>query len=691
MELLLKRLNYRQQNARIQVHGENFDCVMETDWKSDYKGAYIKAPCFDGISLPHLRFGFAGPWNWLLDLKVFETEAGILVKSQGYEKLTGRRIPFMRNRTYFWSGPEMIYEVAEVKHLPRKEYLIAGINPDRIVIDPLLRNILYPQDGVTICWQFSPLPVYAERNWDTGDWLFEFESNRVETLIQWSTEESPSFYKFTSISEGTQRIHTTGPRGERFYQAGEKNQCVEPDESLLLPEGEFLITGVESRDGLKASLKNGLWDMSVRQFVNDEVYIGEARIFSLGKLMETKKFPIFKPYLVRALRSLMERIAFNVVTEDDPDQYYLWGTGTWPRCFSILCLDYFGFHEEAYGYLEFMLDISHQFDDFDGVPHLWDSFFITGNYRGDTLYDINGHSIKLYEAGKFYLNHRGDGYGKKLRDEHYETLKGWCTWIERHMSEEGLVLDITESNVWNRGYGTFTQAPAAAGIRLFINIASDMGNKEDVEHFNGIVAKLMSGLENYLYGKGGNPHFNIPDEIGNCFITYVPYKEIPDTRGNRPKGIGLSCYSLAANYFLQDPDVGLLRAEDPKASETLRLALEYLGDPFDPRIIRWHLSKPHPSHLGYGQGQLLMSLIYGGKSEEFQIRLEGLFDVSRRETGDIYLMQEVLARSGSPNRGNKAHLTYFPVMAAYLADLAIKNGDAVNKLLPGLTIIPAGR
>jgi GH15 family glucan-1,4-alpha-glucosidase len=379
--------------------------------------------------------------------------------------------------------------------------------------------------------------------------------------------------------------------------------------------------------------------------MNGKVSIGDARIFSLGKVMETEKFPMFKPFLVRALRSLKERIVFNVVPEDDPDQYYQWGTGTWPRCFSILSLDDFGFHEEAYGYLEFMLDLSHQFENFDGIPHLWDSFFINGTYRGDTLYDLNGHSIKLYEAGKFYLKHKHDAYGQKLRDEHYETLKGWCTWIERHMSEEGLVLDVTESNVWNRGYGTFTQAPAAAGIKLFVNIASDMGNGEDVTHFSDVVAKLISGLENHLYGNGGNPYINIPDDIGNCFITYIPHMEIPDAKGNRPKRIGLSCYSLAANYFLQDPDVRLLPADDPKASETLRLALEHLGDPFDPRIIRWHLPKPHPSHLGYGQGQLLMALIYAGKCEEFQKRLEALFDVSLRETGDIYLMQEVLVRS----------------------------------------------
>ena len=686
MRLQTNKVNFRKQNAQVKLQGKTLSCVIETDWKSEYKGAYIKTPCFGGISLPHLRFGFARPWNWMLDLNVFETEAGIMTLSQGYRELTGRRIPFMRNRTYFWREHEMIYEVTEVKHLPKREYAITGVNPDSVEVDPLLSYVRYRYDGVVVCWQFSPKPVYAERNWDTGDWTFEFESDRIETLIQWSNETNPSFLQFESISKEISNIHTSSRRGERSYQAEEKHQCLEPDEQFLLPEGEIFINGTENRNGRMTTMRNGLWDMAVRRIVNDKVFLGDTRIFSLGRIMETDEFPMFKPYLVRALRSLKERRVFNVVPEDDPDQYYQWGTGTWPRCFSVLCLDYFGFHDEAYGYLEFMLDISHQFDDFDGIPHLWDSFFINGNYRGDTLYDINGHSIKLYEAGKFYLNHRKDVYGQKLLNEQYETLKGWCTWIEDHMSEEGLVLDFTESNVWNRGYGTFTQAPAAAGIKLFINMAADKENKEDAEHFTDIVTRLMSGLNNYLYGKGGNPHYNIPDEVGNCYTTYVPYMELADSKGNRPNRIGLSCYSLAANYFLQDPDVRLLNADDTRANETLRLALEHLGDPFDPRIIRWHLSKPHPSHMGYGQGQLLMSLIYAGNHEEFQRRLKALFDVSLREIGDIYLMQEVLARSGSPNRGNKAHLTYFPVMSAYLAGFFGNIGKDARKFIPDLTI-----
>ena len=255
------------------------------------------------------------------------------------------------------------------------------------------------------------------------------------------------------------------------------------------------------------------------------------------------------------------------------------------------------------------------------------------------------------------------------------------------MSEEDLVLDITESNRWNRGYGSYTQAPATAGIRLFVNIAADQENREDAEHFAHITERLASGLSNHLFGSAGNPHFSIPDNVGECFTTYLPHQPFPDTNGCLPERIGLSCYSLAANYFLQDPDVGLLAADDPRAKETLRLALEHLGDPFDPRIIRWHLPRPHPSHLGYGQGQLLMALIYAGDSGEFRRRLRALFDVSLRETGDIYLMQEVLARPGCPNRGNKAHLTYLPVMADYLAKLVENAGEHSSGMLADLSVL----
>ncbi len=105
-------------------------------------------------------------------------------------------------------------------------------------------------------------------------------------------------------------------------------------------------------------------------------------------------------------------MVFGVVPEDDPEQPYLWGTGTWPRCLTVLSLDGFGFHQEAMEYLEFMLDASGQFIPHDGDPHLWDNFHITGPKLNDRLYDINGHSMKLFEAGKFYLRHRGDAWGR---------------------------------------------------------------------------------------------------------------------------------------------------------------------------------------------------------------------------------------------------------------------------------------
>jgi hypothetical protein len=88
--------------------------------------------------------------------------------------------------------------------------------------------------------------------------------------------------------------------------------------------------------------------------------------------------------------------------------------------------------------------------------------------------------------------------------------------------------------------------------------------------------------------------------------------------------------------------------------------------------------------MGYGQGQLLMALVHAGRAEEFRHRLQGLFDVSHKEVGDPYLMQEILNRAGFPNRGNKAHLTYFPLLAARLAGFTgIADG---NRFVPDLKV-----
>ncbi len=245
MKLLSNKVTPRKQNAQVKIQGESFSCVMETDWKSQYKGAYIKTPCFGGVSFPDLRFGLAQPWDWWLDLNVFETGAGILATSQGYRELIGQRIPFMRKRAYFWGEPEMIYEITEVKHLPQREYVICGANPERVEVDPLLNYVHYRSEGVVICWQFSPRPVYAEQNRDTGDWIFEFESDRIETLLQWSNAKNPSFPPFESISAEIAAVHTSGRRAERVYPSGEKHQCLEPDEQLRLPEGELFLTGMD--------------------------------------------------------------------------------------------------------------------------------------------------------------------------------------------------------------------------------------------------------------------------------------------------------------------------------------------------------------------------------------------------------------------------------------------------------------
>jgi hypothetical protein len=88
-----------------------------------------------------------------------------------------------------------------------------------------------------------------------------------------------------------------------------------------------------------------------------------------------------------------------------------------------------------------------------------------------------------------------------------------------------------------------------------------------------------------------------------------------------PQGIGLSGYSLAANYFLQDPQVGLLAAGDPRARETLALALQHLGDRFDPRIVTWH-NAPEIS----GQGKVV------GHARKFQT---GASSVHSHGGGDV--------------------------------------------------------
>lgn len=652
----------RQRRAQVEITGDTFGCRLETDWSGVYRGVYPRFPIFHGIAIPHLKFGPARSWTWLLDLQAHASSNGVVVATQGYQKLEGQRIPFLRVRRFFFQKPEMLYEVAESKHLEAMEYVIAGVDPKALTVAPDQSSVEYRRDGVVVRWQFATRPVTAEVGPGRSEFVLRFEGTEVETLVCWAkAEDADAIPTFTSISEEIEQVRVTGPRGERILATRQLHDCVEPDETWHPPAGEVLYSGVAGQTG------SSLTDLAVRRLSPGTVALGATRIFRLDRTAESATFPMLKPSLVRAVRSLKDRMVFGVVPEDDPTQPYIWGTGTWPRCFSVQCLDIFGFHQEAYGFLEFMLDASRQFMPFDGLPHLWDNFYITGPRLNERLYDINGHAIKLYEAGKFYLNHRGDALGARLLTDHYETLKGWCQWIERHMAPDGVVLDETESNIWALGYGTFTQAPSAAGMHLFLNLARDAGRTDDVAHFTGVIERLLAPLNDRLFGDAENQFLKIPSGVGRCYLTYQP--EHTDTR-NLWDGpvcqIGLSCYSLAAHYFLQDPQVGLLAADDPRARETLDLALQHLGDPFDPRIITWHKHR-YWGHMGYGQGQLLQALVYAGREAEFRERLTALFEVSTREIGDIYLMQEVLGRKDNPNRGNKAHLTYYPVLIALLA------------------------
>ncbi len=676
----------RSRRGLVEIEGGTFSCRMETDWNGAHRGAYPRFPVFCGVSMPRLKFGFAGPWAWLLDLKCCETPTGVIATSQGYQKLEGQRIPFLRTRRFFLKNPDMLYEVSESQHLEVAEYVIAGVNGQALTVAADCSTVDYRRDGVIVRWQFSQRPVYGSSRSGGGEYVLRFDTHEVEALVCWQKEaDVGKIPVFTSISSEIDQLRVTGPRGERTVSARVLHDCIEPDERLCRPEGEVLCTADALRETPSNESTSRLDDIAVRRLTPGAVALGAVRAFRLDRLAESASFPMLKPSLVRAMRSLKERILFGVVPEDDPTQFYIWGTGTWPRCFTIQCLDFFGFNKEAYEYLEFMLDISRQFEPFDGLPHLWDNFYITGPRINERLVDVNGHSMKLFEAGKFYLNHRGDDFGKRLLAEHYATLKGWCLWIERHMAEDGAVLDETESNVWAMGYGTFTQAPAAAGVHLFLNMARDAGYTDDVKHFTKIVERLMSALNGRLFGDAENSYLNIPAGVGHSYLTYLPEKEnqrnLWDGQVHR---IGLACYSLAANYFLQDPQVGLLAPDDPRAKETLDLALQHLGDVFDPRIVTWH-NRRYEAHMGYGQGQLLVALVYAGREEVFRERLQALFDVSTREVGDIYLMQEVLARRGNPNRGNKAHMTYYPPLIALLSGI-VPTGKPLKQFIPDLCV-----
>lgn len=675
-------IDRRHQCGEVRINGTSFRCTFRTDWGCRRFGVHPRDLVVEGIGLPHLKFGFAAPWDWILDLDATEMERCLLVRSQGYRTLDNGRVPYMWSRRYLFDDPDMLYEVVDACHLERKEYVIAGPAYGSMDVDPMLARVAFRGDGVSLWWQFRPRPVTALFEDAGRTWTFGFDTAHVEVLVTWSTDPHTVPPEFDCLSGEIGALAVRSDDGAvRVLDQEARHQCLEPGDRLVLPPGEIVATGLAERDGDLARFRPGLWDLAVRRCTPNRVSLGAARFLAMDRLPESGQFPVFKPYLVRGLRSLLERRIFNVVTEDDPAQSYLWGVHTWPRCLSVLALDAFDFTEQAYGYLEFLMDASRRFRPLDGLDHLWDIFTILGHPCGEDR-AIDGHAIKLFEAGKFYLRHRGDPFGTKLLAEGYDTLRDWCDWILLHMDSSGRVLDVTEANAWNQGFGVFTQSAAAAGLRLFLALADDAGRPEDRDRFARAVDRLMAGLREGLFGDAANPYFEIPEGIGACFTTYIPHGERPAVDGTRPRRIGLSAYSLAPGFFLQDPQVGLLPPDDRMAAETLDLVLERLGDPFDPRMVRWHMG---PSHLGYGQGQLLMALVHAGRTDVFRDRLQALFDVSFREVGDPYLMQEVLARKGNVNRGNKAHLAYFPVLAARLSGFA--GGQDGNGFLPDFRVL----
>lgn len=676
-----KTIDPRTHQAYVELAGKTFGVKLDTDWSAfePERGACPREWSFMGKPFKQVRFGFNEHWNWTMDLDVRMTDQGVVALSQGYREIRGGRIPFMQVVRFFWSDPEMLYEVSESRHLNQNDYVV-GLegDGDRARWLPEMRALVYEREGVTVCWQFSPMPVNVRHDQGRG-WICTFDGSRVETLVTWGRSESYHLRPFESISPALQTVEVVNRAGEkRSLILAEKHRCLEPEDRLVWPGEDAIVTHVLSRAEGTAVIDRGLCDFSVRQATPERLALGSGRVFSMAVLAQSDTSPLIKDFLVRAMRSFVERRIFNVVPEDDPREEYLWGTGTWPRCFSVLSLDYFGFHQEAYAYLEFMLDISRQFAYRDQCAHLWDSFYMTGQRR-EIYCDINGHSIKLYEAGLFYMNHRRDERGQMLLREHYETLRQWCAWIEKNMHDNGLIYDRTEANIWSYGYGVFTQAPAAAGVKLFLTMAADNGKPEDAAHFQVVLKRLQAGLD-LLYGDAGNSEIGVPEGVGNCFLTFLPWAKMEPGR----KGLGLSCYSLAPNFFLLEPQVGLLSKDDPRIIATLDLALKYLGDKNDPRIITWHV-RNNLAHIGYGQGQLLMALIYAQRPEEFRARLQALFEITQAALGDKYLILEVLGRPDVPNKGNKAHLSYYPVIVAHLAGISHDQG-ILKDFIPDMVV-----
>jgi len=131
MRISRERVDRRNHRGVVSISDDDFECHFETDWKGEEdRGVCPKDICIAGLKMSHLKFGFAAPWNWALDLNVAETEAGPMVLSQGFRRAKGEfeelregRIPFLRTHYFFWQNPEMLYEVAEAFHLARDDVI----------------------------------------------------------------------------------------------------------------------------------------------------------------------------------------------------------------------------------------------------------------------------------------------------------------------------------------------------------------------------------------------------------------------------------------------------------------------------------------------------------------------------------------------------------------------------------------
>lgn len=655
MRLHQYRLDKVNLQGSAKVKSDTYCCSMQADWMTEHGNPIIENTHYYGTDFGDFGFCPVDKELYTMDIQAAEVNGNVIVNSQGYKNTSPTFMPYIRTTRYFLDHPEMIYEVIDTYHLPEKRFVFSGIQGCFKTGDRL-ESIDYFYNGIHVNYQFSPAPVYGHAL-SESQWECQFDSSHIEVLVQWTDCDNFDFLNFESIRDDVSIVKVMSKDQERIYNLHDKHDCILPGEKLVLPAGEVISNGVLHKQDGKAVVKKGLSDLLVRQVCNNTVRLGHGKLFKLDRMADDSVHPMFNGYLVRTLRSLCERIVFSVVTEDDPTQYYLWGTQTWTRCYTLLSLDMFGFTEEAFSFLQYCIHNSKRAFAWDGIAHLTEAMKVRGELIGAR--DLNGCGIKMFEVGKMYLNHRNDEIGAYIRSK-YDILRDWCIWVEKWTNADGLIFDDTESNVWSTGFGVFSQAPCIAGLQLFLTIFRDCEKTADVVRFSDLIQKLMQGMQNHLFGNAGNPYLGYSPDMGECYTTYIPY-EAPDDR----KRIGLSCYSLAVGYFLQDPDVALLSPSDEKVMQTLRLVMEKTGDFRNEGIPSWH-TQIMP-HMGYGISQLMASLIHAGMYDVYEKYLEILFDVSQKEVGDAFLMPEVYGRFGNPNRGNKAHCTYFPLIAYEIA------------------------